>query len=94
METTIVNSKSDAMSFWVNEYGEPETYTSYEELLEAEMKLEDFRSERDNLTREIESRNVNSMNEYKVNRAIELHFLVTAGDEYLESCATYAGMLE
>jgi len=34
------------------------------------------------------------MNEYKVNRAIELHFLVTAGDEYLESCATYAGMLE
>lgn len=93
-ETRRINSEEDALAFWIEEYGEPNSFISFDELADVEIKLAYLKLEDESLKREIASRDVFHMNEYKINKSIELHFLLEAGSRYFDACAEYAGMQE
>ncbi len=90
----MINSMEDATSYWFNTHGEPCNFTSFNELMEIEIELSDLKSENEKLKHEIKNRNIESMNEYKINRAIELHFLTEVGEKYINSCIEYVTMEE
>jgi len=81
-----VNSLKEANDFWINMFGDPVSFSRYDDLLDVEEKIIDLKNENDTLNKEIQSRDVSKMNEYKINRAIELHFLINAGDKYFSEC--------
>ena len=94
MTEIAINSESEAFDFWINTYGEPVAYSSFDEIQDPEDKLEELRKEKKEIEKEIEFRNVSKMNEYTIDRAIELHFLVLAGEKYIDECQIQAGMKE
>ena len=86
MKDTSVNSEQEARDFWYDGFGEPIAYTSYEQLIVVEKTLVAFKDERQELVSEIQHRDVSKMAPYKINRAIELYFLIKTGDEYFNEC--------
>jgi hypothetical protein len=89
-----INSNKDAREYWVNEFGSPEFFSSYEELTDPEMKLEEYKKEYEKLQHEVNIREVGTINEFKINRNIELHFLVHEGEPYLIECANQVELVE
>jgi hypothetical protein len=85
-DVKIINSTKDARRYWEEEFGLPEYFSSFGELTDVEIKLADLQTEQEKLNREIQSRDATYINEYKINRAIELHFLTEVGFTYLEKC--------
>lgn len=93
-DNPVHTSEAEALSYWNNEFGLPEYYSSFDELVDVEMKLDELKSEKDRVEREINSRDINYINSHTINRAIELHFLVEMGIKYLDACAMIAGQVE
>ncbi len=93
-DVKIINSTKDARRYWEEEFGLPEYFSSLGELTDVELKLVDLQTEQEKLNREIQSRDATYINEYKINRAIELHFLVEMGNKYIEECSTVTGRVE
>jgi len=89
-----INSNKEAREYWENEFGSPEFFSSYEELTDPEMKLEEFKSEYKKLQHEVNIREVGTINEFKINRNIELHFLIHEGEPYLVECAEKVELVE
>ena len=94
VETRVINSKADARAYWEEEFGSPEYFSSFDELTDVEVKMADLQIEKDRIDREIKSRDTDHMNEYTINRAIELHFLIEVGSVYFEECIIQAGREE
>lgn len=82
-----MSTKTESISYWPNEFGEPYTFSQYDELMGIEMQIENFEAELTSIEKEIHARPAESMNQFKINRAIELHFLLKAGRKYLTDCA-------
>jgi len=89
-----INSNKEALDYWVNEFGSPEYFSSYNELMDVENQLENFKEEHSKLQHEIELRDEKYMNEYKIDRNIDLHFLIETGKNYLKDCEQYAELAE
>lgn len=85
-QTRRINSERDALAYWEEEFGSPQYFFSFNELADVEMELANLQTEKDKLDREIQSRDVERMNEYSINRAIELHFLLEVGNKYFTKC--------
>jgi hypothetical protein len=86
MKTYRINSEPDAWAYWEEEYGSPKFFSAFTELTDVEIKLAELQLEQEKINKEIKNRDVSRMNEYTINRAIELHFLVTIGVLYFEQC--------
>ena len=86
MKDIGINSEKEALDFWINGFGESVAYTSFDQLKDVDDKLNGLRDEYKELNFEIQSRDVSKMAEFKINRAIELHFLIEAGDKYFNEC--------
>lgn len=93
-DNSVNTSEAEAVSYWNNEFGLPEYYSSYTEIFDAETKLGELMLEKQKLEREIANRNVESINQHIINRLIELHFLVEMGNKYIEECSMVAGRVE
>jgi hypothetical protein len=89
-EIKIINSDIDAITYWNDEFGLPEYFVSFNEVQEVDDKLEEFKNEKKELEHEIKVRDVQYINQFKINRVIELHFLIEIGDKYLKECALTA----
>ena len=89
-----INSEHDAWAYWEEEYGSPQYFFAYTELADVEIKLADLQLEKESVNREIQTRDVFHMNEFKINRAIELYFLVEVGDKYFAKCIEHIGLEE
>lgn len=85
-DNSVLTSEAEALSYWNTEFGLPEYYSSHTEIFDAETKLGELMLEKQKLEREIANRNVESVNNYTINRLIELHFLVEMGNKYIEKC--------
>lgn len=93
-DNPVHTSEAEALSYWNNEFGLPEYYSSYTEIFDAEAKLGELMLEKQKLEREIANRNVESVNHFTINRLIELYFLVEMGNKYIEECSAVAGRVE
>jgi len=93
-DNPVHTSEAEALSYWNNEFGLPEYYASFDELVDVEVKLDELKTEKRKVEQEIKTRNVDSINHFTINRAIELHFLVEVGIKYLDKCAMIAGAVE
>jgi len=89
-----INSEEDAWAFWEEEYGSPRFFSAFTELADVEIKLADLNIEQEKVNKEIQARDVERMNEFIINRAIELHFLIVVGAIYFEQCIRVAGKVE
>ena len=89
-----INSEQDAWEYWEEEYGSPKFFSAFTELTDVEIKLADLQLEQEKVNREIQARDVERMNEFIINRAIELHFLIVVGALYFEQCIRVAGKTE
>ena len=81
-----INSENDAWAYFNDEYGLPEYFSSFDELSDVEDELEALKKEKESVDYAIKHRDPKFMAEFTVNRAIELHFLITVGERYLEEC--------
>ena len=90
----MINSKEDALEYWTTEFGSPEFFEAFEELNDVDKALEDFKAERKAIETEIFYRDAKSINSFKINRAIELYFLVSVGITYLNDCSKEATFTE
>ena len=90
----IINSEADARLYWTTLFGEPEYFSSFDELRDIDDMLEKLKAEKSILETEISHRDVKYMNEFKINRAIELHFLIECGIKYLDECSEEAIVVE
>ena len=79
-----INSYKDAKRFLMNNFGEPDYFSRPEDITDVEEYLNEFRNEYDELQRYIKNTDSERLNQYKLNRNISLHFLLTAGDDYLQ----------
>jgi len=86
--------EAESLSYWNNEFGLPEYYSAFSEVADVEIRLGELMLEKEKLEREIATRNVESINQFTINRAIELHFLIEMGGKYLEQCVLVAGKIE
>ena len=86
--------EAESLSYWNNEFGLPEYYSAFSEVADVEIRLGELMLEKEKLEREIATRNVESINQFTINRAIELHFLIEVGGKYLEQCILVAGKIE
>lgn len=93
-DNPVHTSEAEALSYWNNEFGLPEYYSSFDEIFDPEAKLGELMLEKQKLEREIANRNVESVNHFTINRLIELHFLVEMGNKYIEECSIVAGRVE
>ncbi|MFA6569970.1 MAG: hypothetical protein WCT77_01900 [Bacteroidota bacterium] len=89
-ENEIINSDLDALTYWNEEFGLPEYFVSFKEVYDVDDKLEEFKNEKKELEHEIQVRDVQYLNQFKLNRAIELHFLIEVGNKYIRECALTA----
>ena len=85
-----INSKEDALHYWNDEYGLPESFSSFDELNDVEDEIKALKKEKESVDYAIKHRDLKYMNEFTINRAIELHFLIEVGDKYLEDCHSEA----
>ena len=76
----------EAESYWDNEYGDSNSYTDYDQVTSIETQIKLFEDELTSIEKEIQSRSLENMNQFKINRAIELHFLLKSGRKYLFDC--------
>lgn len=93
-DNPVHTSEAEALSYWNNEYGLPEYYTSFDEITDVEVKLGELMLEKEKIEHEISIRNIDTINQFTFNRAIELHFLIEMGSKYLEQCVLVAGKVE
>ncbi len=56
--------------------------------------MSELQRECDEVNSEIKHRDVKFMNQYTIDRSIELHFLLKAGVNYLDNCTTVANEYE
>lgn len=93
-DNAVYTSEAESLSYWNNEFGSPEYYSSFDELADAEVRLNELVLEKEKVEREIKTRNIDNINQYVINRAIELHFLVNAGKKYLAACISVVEIVE
>ena len=89
-----INSKSDALSYWYNKFGEPQYFSSFNELTDIGTHLEELRKEKEEVDYAVKNRDPKYMNEFTIDRSIELHFLIEVGDTYLEACTESTTVVE
>ena len=77
----LVNSRHDAMNFWLTVFGEPDYLSTLEDADEIESLLSDLREEFDSLEREI--KRTNTSNQFKLNKVTSLYFVINEGEHYL-----------
>lgn len=91
-----VNSFEDAVNFWNTEYGKPDFYSKPEDITEVTDMLLQYEDELHSLETEIIRRD-GDLPHYKINRAIVLHFVVEAAEQYITKlhdmiyCDVYEG---
>ena len=83
MNENIINSYKDAENFLMEFFGEPDYFSTPENISEIEEYLNMFRDEFDELKEYINRVNLKNIAQYKINRTISLHFLLTAGEDYI-----------
>lgn len=76
----------EAESYWDNEYGDSNSYTDYDQVTAIETQIKLFEDELTKIEREIQSRPLKNMSQFKINRAIELHFVLKSGRKYIVDC--------
>lgn len=77
----LVNSKNDAMNFWLTNFGEPDYFSTIQDADAIESLLSELREDFDSLKREISR--TDTKNQFKLNKAISLHFILNEGEHYL-----------
>lgn len=82
-----VNSFEDAIMFWNIEYGKPDFYSMPEDITEVMNLLLQYKDELKSLETEIIRRD-GDLPHNKLNRAIVLHFIVKAAEQYLADLNT------
>ena len=93
-DNPVHTSEAEALSYWNNEFGLPEYYSSFDEIVDPEVRLGELMLEKEKIEREIKVRNVETINQFTINRAIELHFLIEVGTKYINACAAVVGTIE
>lgn len=78
-----VNSSEEGYEFWTIEYGKPDILSKPEDITAVMDTLLYYEDELRSLETEISRRN-GDLPQYKLNRAIVLHFIVEAAEKYLE----------
>ena len=84
MDETTINSYSDANTFIKNMFGDPDYFSKAEDITDVEEYLDEFRTELETLERYVKNVEYKNINHFKLNRSITLHFLLEAGDDYIE----------
>ena len=56
--------------------------------------LEELRKEKEEVDYAVKNRDPKYMNEFTIDRSIELHFLIEVGDTYLEACTESTTVVE
>lgn len=77
----LVNSKNEAMNFWLTNFGEPDYFSTTQDADAIESLLSELREDFDSLRKEIAR--TDTKNHFKLNKAISLHFIVNEGEHYL-----------
>lgn len=93
-DNPVHTSEAEALSYWNNEFGLPEYYSSFDEIVDPEVRLGELMLEKEKIEREIKVRNVETINQFTINRAIELHFLIEVGTKYINACTAVVGTIE
>jgi len=80
-QIVLVNSRNEAMNFWLTNFGEPDYFTTPQDVVEIELLIADLQKEFESLKRGI----VYNENHFKLNKIISLHFVINEGEHYLAS---------
>lgn len=80
----IINSIEDAEDYWIVELGHPDYLSKPEDITMAQSKLSEYVAELDVYERRIKNMHVDNLNHYVINKTIALHFIVEAGQTYIE----------
>ena len=86
MDIESINSYEEAISYWHSEYGHPDKVFTLDEIEFIEMKLGDLKKEKETIDHEISQRDIKQISQFKINRPIEIFFLLKAGATYLMDC--------
>lgn len=80
-EINEINSNTEAIDYWFNNYGEPDYFSNRQDVTDVETQFHEFHTEFESLQREISRYDVNH---HKMNKVISLYFLIRAGEAYLQ----------
>ena len=89
-----INSKNDAWAYWTEKFACPEYFTSFNELTDIDTHLEELKKEKESIDYAVNHRDLKYMNEFTIDRSIELHFLIEVGTKYLDECTQTATTVE
>ena len=77
----LVNSKNDAMNFWLTNFGEPDYFSTPQDADAIESLLSELQEDFNSLKKEIAR--TNTENHFKLNKVTSLYFIVNEGEHYL-----------
>lgn len=83
----MINSYKTAYDYWEEKYGI--AYDS-DDFMAIQKELDEFRQEQILLTKKIQSNSEMKINNYNINRSIELYFLIKSADNYMVNCIEFA----